>query len=54
MESLAGLICACDEILDTKRKRHILGGVLISISALFAGLAATVFTIDKEEDGHYE
>ncbi len=54
MESLAGLICACDEILDTQRKRHILGGVLISISALFAGLAATVITIGKEEDGHYE
>lgn len=54
MESLAGLICMFDEMLDTKRKRHILGGVLISISALFAGLAGTVMTIGKEEDHSYE
>lgn len=31
--------------LDTSRKRHIVGGILLSASALFGGLAVTVLTI---------
>lgn len=38
-----------DVTLDTKRKRHILGGVLISISLLFGGLAFTVITLKTED-----
>ena len=49
MENLESMISALDCILDTKRKRHILGGVLISISMLFAGLAFTTMTIKVEE-----
>ena len=37
-------------ILDTKRKRHITGGILLSASLLFGGLALTVMTIQNEED----
>lgn len=49
MEGLDNIIYMLDEILDTKRKRHITGGILLSISALFGGLAITVMSIGKEE-----
>lgn len=35
--------------LDTKKKRHIAGGILMSISLLFGGLAITVMTLKLEE-----
>lgn len=38
-----------DNAIDTHRKRHIVGGVLLSISLLFGGLAVTALTI-KEVD----
>lgn len=50
MEGLEGIIYMLDEILDTKRKRHITGGILISISMLFGGLAFTVMTIKNDND----
>ena len=38
-------------VLDTKRKRHITGGLLLSGALLFGGLAMTVMSIrDDEED----
>lgn len=49
MESLESIIYMLDTVLDTKRKRHITGGILISISALFGGLALTVMTLKPEE-----
>ncbi|GHU53691.1 hypothetical protein AGMMS49975_12450 [Clostridia bacterium] len=48
MEVIENIIEAIDYILDTKRKRHITGGILISISMLCGGLAATVMTIKNE------
>ena len=53
MERLDSVIAIIDYTLNTKRKRHIVGGVLISISLLFSGLAFTVLTI-KTEEGNYE
>ncbi len=47
MEGLDNIIYMLDEMLDTKRKRHITGGILLSISALFGGLAITVMSIGK-------
>lgn len=38
-----------DNTLDTKRKRHIVGGVLMSVSLFFGGLAITIITINKED-----
>lgn len=38
-----------DYVLDTKSKRHIIGGILISASMLFGGLAFTVITMKGEE-----
>jgi len=35
--------------LNTKTKRHIAGGILMSISLLFGGLAITVITLKMEE-----
>ena len=49
MERLDGLLSMLDEILDTKKKRHLAGGVLLSISMLFGGLAVTVLTVKTEE-----
>lgn len=48
MDFLDAFIFSLDNMLDTKRKRHIIGGILLSASALFGGLAVTVFTIKSE------
>lgn len=45
MENFEGLISMLDYTLDTKRKRHIVGGILMSVSLLFGGLALTAMTI---------
>lgn len=45
MEYLDAFIFSLDNLLDTSRKRHIVGGILLSVSALFGGLAVTVLTI---------
>ncbi len=50
MESFANLVSMLDYVLDTKRKRHITGGLLLSASLLFGGLAMTVMSIKDEED----
>jgi len=48
MDFLDAFIFSLDNMLNTKRKRHIIGGILLSASALFGGLAVTVFTIKNE------
>lgn len=48
LESIERIVSVLDLTLDTKRKRHITGGVLLSISLLFGGLVFTVITIKKE------
>ncbi len=48
MYTLDEFISAIDTMLDTKRKRHIIGGLLVSASLLFGGLAITVMTIKQE------
>lgn len=48
MYTLDEFISAIDTILDTKRKRHVIGGLLVSASLLFGGLAITVMTIKQE------
>ena len=50
MDGLENIISVLDYVLDTKRKRHITGGILLSASLLFGGLALTVMTIQNEED----
>lgn len=50
MGALEGIIAAIDDILNTSRKRHIMGGMLLSVSLLFGGLALTTMTIRNEEE----
>lgn len=50
MDRIEALLDVLDYILDTKRKRHIAGGILLSMSLLFGGLAFTTMTIKNEED----
>ena len=54
MDGIGNFISMMDYILDTKRKRHITGGVLLSASLLFGGLALTVMTIRNEEEDEDE
>lgn len=50
MKNFENFIGNLDYILNTKRKRHITGGLLLSLSVLFGGLALTVMTIKEDED----
>ena len=52
MENLESIISVLDCVLDTNRKRHITGGILLSVSLLFGGLALTVMTIGNEEEDY--
>lgn len=49
MDTIETLISMLDFTLDTKRRRHIVGGILLSISMLFGGLALTTMTLKSEE-----
>lgn len=49
MDRLEGIISMLDYSLNTKRKRHLAGGILMSVSLLFGGLAVTIMTVKTEE-----
>ena len=48
MYDIERVLSVLDNMLDTERKRHITGGILLSISMLFGGLALTVMTTKME------
>lgn len=50
MDGMENFISVLDYILDTKRKRYIIGGILVSASLLFGGLALTVMTIKSNDE----
>ncbi len=52
MDAFDKFISIVDDILNTTRKRHIVGGILLSAALLFGGLAITVATIDNGEDDY--
>lgn len=54
MDGLDKILSMIDEAINTERKRHIAGGILLSASLLFGGLAITVITIKKTEGEKYE
>ena len=54
MDRLDYIVSTLNEIMDNPRKRHIIGGMLISVSLLFGGLALTVITIKNEEQDNDE
>jgi hypothetical protein len=45
---LEEILSILDRSLNTRKKRHISGGVLLSISLLFGGLAVTIMTVKEE------
>jgi hypothetical protein len=49
VDRLEAVLSTLDISLDTKRKRHIAGGILLSMSLLFGGLAVTVISLKTEE-----
>lgn len=50
MDHIENFIIVLDRILNSSGKRHITGGILLSMSALLSGLALTVVTIKRRED----
>lgn len=49
MESMKRLISTIDQLISTKSKRHIIGGILLSASIFLGGLALTVVSAKVEE-----
>lgn len=50
MNRLEGVMASLEYMLNNKKKRHIMGGILMSASLLFAGLAFTIMTLKQEEN----
>lgn len=50
MDRLEHVLSTLNYLLESKRKRHIVGGIMLSVSLLFGGLALTVMTIKNEEN----
>lgn len=48
VERFETFISVIDNSIDTKRKRHIAGGILLSVSLLFGGLAFTIMTLKED------
>lgn len=55
MDRLGEIVSMLDYALNTRTKRHIAGGILMSVSLLFGGLAVTIITLKTEEplNEHY-
>ena len=49
MDRLEEAMATLVHLTGNKKKRHIIGGVLLSVSLLFGGLALTVISIKNEE-----
>ena len=54
MNRLEGVMASLEYMLNSKKKRHIMGGILMSASLLFAGLAFTIITLKQEENNKDE
>ena len=52
VDGIENILSILDCMLDTERKRHIAGGILLSISMLFGGLALTVMTTKMEMNAY--
>lgn len=50
LDKIERVLYMLEESLNTRTKKHIVGGILMSISLLFGGLAITVITLKKEDD----
>lgn len=50
MEKLEKILSVLDRSLGTRKKRHIAGGILMSISLMFGGFALTVIILNINKD----
>ena len=48
LERLERILSTIDNALSTRKKRHIVGWILMSVSLLFGGLAITVVPLKTE------
>lgn len=55
IDKLDYFLSTIDGLLDTGRKRHFFGGLLMSMAFLFGGMSITVMTVkeDKREQTDY-
>ena len=53
MERLDDILELLDYTLNAKKRRHVIGGALLSISLLFGGLAFTIITLKMEDEQNY-
>lgn len=52
IQTFEAIVQILDYTLNSRRKRHITGGILLSVSMLFSGLALTAMTLRPEEENH--
>ena len=50
MDRLERILAMLEYELNTKRKKHLAGGILLSTSLFLGGLAITVLTLKMEEN----
>lgn len=50
MDRLEYFISVLEYTLQNPNKKHLVGGILVSMSMLFAGLAITAITISNDDD----
>lgn len=50
MDRIESIMSILGYVLNTGQRRHITGGILLSVSMLFGGLALTVMTMKKEDN----
>lgn len=49
MDRLGEIVSMLDHAFNTRAKRHLAGGILMSVSLLFGGLAITIITLKTED-----
>lgn len=54
MENVKRFIATLEDLVSTKKKRHIVGGILLSTSVFLGGLALTVMSAKVEENNEDE
>ena len=50
MERIEDFLSILDYTLNAKKKKYIVGGILMNVSLLFGGLAVTVISLKMEDE----
>lgn len=50
MDRIEEILSVLEFSLNTRKKRHIAGGILVSVSLFFGGLAITIITLKMEDE----